>query len=494
VWTRPLRKLTPRTSYGYAVIHFAAVVLQRPLDPWQQWLVIHAGEMLDDGRPRFKQVLVIVGRQNGKTHLCTVLALFWLYAERWPLVFGTSNKLDYAKDSWENAKDWALETPALAGRTRRPRVGNGAQDLPTADRCHYRIGAANEDGGRSKSIDRAIGDELRQQRDWSAYLAMMPALNARPKGQVVFITNMGDDRSVVLNSLRADALDSIADGQVARPVGLFEWSAPPGSHPMDVAGWAAANPQLGRRNDYDDILQAARRVSKPGADPQELAGFLTEILCLGVDNMDPAVAPAAWAACLAPAPIDLEQKGRLAACVDVSPDQQHATLSVATRLEDDRARVELVESWDGPDALARVLAELPAWIVRIRPKILGWFPGGPAATLDATLRDRRAKGGRAAWPPRGVTISEIGAETPAVAMGFSVLVGAGQVVHSGQARLDTQVQIAEKEHKPGERWVFTRSGTGHVDALYAAAGAVHLARTMALPRGGTRRIRTGTGD
>jgi hypothetical protein len=349
VWTRPLRKLTPRTSYGYAVIHFAAVVLQRPLDPWQQWLVIHAGEMLDDGRPRFKQVLVIVGRQNGKTHLCTVLALFWLYAERWPLVFGTSNKLDYAKDSWENAKDWALETPALAGRTRRPRVGNGAQDLPTADRCHYRIGAANEDGGRSKSIDRAIGDELRQQRDWSAYLAMMPALNARPKGQVVFITNMGDDRSVVLNSLRADALDSIADGQVARPVGLFEWSAPPGSHPMDVAGWAAANPQLGRRNDYDDIY-------------------------------------------------------------------------------------------------------------------------------------RRAKGGRQAWPPRGVTVTELAAGTaPAVCMAFAANVLGRLVVHSGQALLDRQQEQAEKMWT-GDRWVFTRSGAGHVDALYAAAGADHLVRTMPAPK------------
>ena len=69
LWTRPLRELTPQTSYGYAVIYFAAVVLGRPLDPWQQWLVIHLGELLPDGLPRFRKVLVVVARQNGKTLL-----------------------------------------------------------------------------------------------------------------------------------------------------------------------------------------------------------------------------------------------------------------------------------------------------------------------------------------------------------------------------------------------------------------------------------------
>src|ERR1700742_2146374 len=73
LWTRPLRRLTPQTSYGFRVIWFAAVVLGQPLDPWQQWLVIHLGELLPDGRPRFRRVLVLVARQNGKTHLCKVL-------------------------------------------------------------------------------------------------------------------------------------------------------------------------------------------------------------------------------------------------------------------------------------------------------------------------------------------------------------------------------------------------------------------------------------
>jgi hypothetical protein len=484
VWTRPLRKLTPRTSYGYAVIHFAAAVLHQPLDPWQQWLVIHLGEMLPDGRPRFRQVLVIVARQNGKTHLCKVLALFWLFIERHPLVFGTSTNLEQAKEAWEAAVQLAEDTPELVALMprfpRHKRIGNGQQVVSTVERCRYKIGAADSRGGRGKSIDRAIGDELREQHSWDAYSAAYNAMNARRRAQVVYITNMGDARSIVLNSLRQDALDEM-DG-VERPIALFEWSAAPGSHVMDPAAHAAANPQWGRRMDPDVTMSAARRVAKPGADPIKVAEFMTEILCITVKQLDPAIDPNGWAAGADPAPIDLEQKGRLAACVDVSPDQQHASLVVATALDGGRVRIEAVESWDGVDAVVRCLAELPGWIARVRPKILGWFPGGPAATLDATLRDRRAKGGRQAWPPRGVTVTELAAGTaPAVCMAFAANVLGRLVVHSGQALLDRQQEQAEKMWT-GDRWVFTRSGAGHVDALYAAAGADHLVRTMPAPK------------
>src|SRR3546814_18105149 len=80
-WTRPLRELRPATSYGFAVVEFARDILERPLDPWQEWLVIHAGELLPDGRPRFRKVLVLVARQNGKTELLVILSLFWLRSE-----------------------------------------------------------------------------------------------------------------------------------------------------------------------------------------------------------------------------------------------------------------------------------------------------------------------------------------------------------------------------------------------------------------------------
>jgi hypothetical protein len=489
LWTRPLRKLTPQTSYGFRVIWFAATILREPLDPWQQWAVIHLGELLDDGRPRFRQILILVARQNGKTHLCKVLALYWMFVERQPMIFGTSTKLEQAKKAWRLTIRTAQRNRALRGRALKPRVANGQEMFSTVDDCVYTIGASDAKGGRGDSIDRQIGDELREQHDWEAYNAAAYAMNARPYAQAVYITNQGDSRSVVLNSLRTAALA----GTDPR-LGILEWSAPPGTHPMDVAGWAAANPQLGRRRgavpamDVDTVRGAAQRVAKPGADPAELTGFLTEVLCMAVDQLDPAIDPAAWKSCEDVGPLNTADRAGLAACVDVAPNLQHATLAAAQILEDGRARVETIAAWDGPDTLARLRAELPAWIAKVRPRSLGWYPGGPAATLDADLRDR-SKAGRHSWPPRGVTVAEIKTDTPAVCMGFSALVDQLQVAQSGQELLTTQIQQAEKL-TVGDRWIFTRRGIGQVDAVYSAAGAVHLARTLPTKRPVSRRARS----
>lgn len=482
LWTPPLRKLTPETSYGYGVIHFAATVLEEPLDPWQQWIAIHIGELLPDGRPRFRQVLIIVARQNGKTHLCKVLALYWLFVQRIRLVLGTSTKLDYAAESWNAAVDTAMAIPALASRIpKRGGIlrGKGAEQLKTSERCRYKIGTADGTGGRSLSIDRLICDELREHKTWDAYNAAVFAMNARPHAQAVMISNQGEEKAVVLRSMREDALTYLTTGEGDWRLGLFEYSAPENADPLDPASWAAANPQLGRgRMDYDTMRSEAIKCMAPTADPAKRTGFLTENLCMAVPNLEPAINPAAWTACLDPGEL-ADARGRLAGCVDLSPDGRHATLAAAALLPDGRVRVETVQVWEGPGAAAAMERELPAWAARVRPQVLGWMPTGPAAAVAAVLADRR-KEGRRGWPPPGVTVAEIRGETTAVCMGLAELVMSGGLAHSGQEMLDTQVEHAEKRPR-GDAWVFGRSSNGpagHVDAVYAVAGAAHLARTL----------------
>ncbi|MEF2735647.1 MAG: terminase, partial [Bifidobacterium choerinum] len=74
LWTKPLRPLTRETSLGFEVIDFAEQILGIRLYPWQKWLLIHALELLNDGITyRFRRIIVLVGRQNGKTLLVQVL-------------------------------------------------------------------------------------------------------------------------------------------------------------------------------------------------------------------------------------------------------------------------------------------------------------------------------------------------------------------------------------------------------------------------------------
>jgi hypothetical protein len=487
LWTRPLVdgppgpcgcgcSLDDDTSFGFAVDEFASEVLGVPFDPWERWLVIHGGELLPDGRPRFRKLLIVVARQNGKTHVLVVLSLFWLFVERVKLVLGTSTVLDYARESWEKAVTLAEDVEVLTADVPRNGVrrANGEQTLTTSDKCRYKIAAANRRGGRSLTIHRLILDELREHRDWSAWSASYNAMNAVPDAQVWAISNQGDFNAVVLDSLRSEVVDDKGElrpaDEVDQRMGLFEWSAPLGSKADDPAAIAMANPNLGRRIDLNDLLADARRAIRNGG--EELASFLTECLCLRVPVLDPAVDSDAYGRCLDPGTLDAV-RSRVALCVDVSMDSLHATLYAAALLEDERVRIEPVAAWDGTDATKQLRAELPDLVKQVKPRMIGWFPAGPAAAVGAALIERKAAG----WPPAGVKIEQIRSDINSVCMGFADMVGSEQIAHSDDPLLAAHIEAAEKAFV-GDGFRFTRKGAGHVDAVYAAAGAVHLARTL----------------
>lgn len=468
LWTRPLRKLTAATSYGFAVIDFARDVLGEPLDPWQEWLVIHAGELRKDGRPRFRQVLALVSRQQGKTHALKVLSLFWTFVEKWPLTVSMSTTLSYAMEPWAAAVERAEAVPELAARIPRNgiRLTNGEQQLRTVDGCRYKVAASNRRGGRSLTIDRLVIDELREHHDWSAWNAAVPATNARAFAQIFAITNAGDDTAVVLNQLRDDALAGADES-----LGIFEWSAPDGCEVDDPEAIAAANPAVGRRTPWEVLLGPARRAKAAGGAVE--AGFRTEYLCQRVRLLNPAIDPQGWLGCLEVGDLG-EVRDRVALCFDVATSTVHATLYAAALMPDGRVRVDPVQAWDGPGCADQAARELPELVARIKPRSFGWLPGGPAEAVGASLKDRA---GRGDWPPRGVTVQEVRGELPAVCMGLAELVTARKLVHSGDPLLDAHVGSAERL-KRGDGWVFSRRGAGPCDAAYAAAGAAHLARIL----------------
>lgn len=493
--------LTPETSYGFDVVDFAVDVLDHPLDPWQRWAAIHLGELLPDGRPRFRKFLILVARQNGKTELLVVLALFWMFVDRVGMVLGTSTKLDYAAESWRKACKLARRSPLLNAEIPKNggiRKANGEQVLWRADPLEaeieegsrYKIAASNEEGGRSLTIDRLILDELRQHHDYSAWDASEGATTAVPDAQVVMISNAGSDKSVVLNDQRDEALTYINTGEGDPRLGLAEWSSPEGASPADVDALLAANPNVGRRILLEDLLAEALAAIRKGG--RKLAGFRTEKMCQQVSALDTALDLEAWARDYDPAyaiPLGVRHPRILAGCLDpggledvrdrvvlameVAEDEEHATLYAAAQLDDGRTRIDVVAAWSGPQCTRDMLADLPATVAKVKPRKFGWFPGGPAAAVAAGLVKRED------WPPRGVEVEEIKRDTSTVCMGFAEQVTTGRVAHSADELLDTQAATAEKKFT-GKTWVFAL-GAGRVDAVYAAAGAVHLARTLPPP-------------
>ena len=166
VYTPPLRELTSDTSLGFAVIDFAEDVLDVRLLPWQKWLFIHALEIIgdfgDEWLFRYRTVLILVARQQGKTMMSEILALFFLYAIGVNLIIGTSTNLDAAEEVWDGVVDIAESNDELADEIEDIKRSSGRKTITLSGRRRYRITAANRKGARGKSGDLVLLDELRE--------------------------------------------------------------------------------------------------------------------------------------------------------------------------------------------------------------------------------------------------------------------------------------------------------------------------------------------
>lgn len=495
IFTEPLRKLTPKTSAGFACIEFAEEVVGIELLPWQKWLLIHALELLTDGTFRFRTVVILVARQNGKSTLAQILALFFMYVRRAGLIIGTAQNLDIAEEVWQGAVDIAEDVPELADEIARQggivRVnGKKALVLETGER--YKVQAANRRGGRGLSGDLVIMDELREHQSWDSWSAVTKTTLARIYAQIWALSNAGDASSIVLAHLRRmahlalgdpdglndtpellseddvpDEIDDLEDDAL----GIFEWSAPPGSSVSDRDAWAQANPSLGHTITERAIASALR------TDPEWV--FRTEVLCQwSSGTLEGPFPPGTWEAGRDTRPAadrsSIATATKIWVGVDVSIDRSFAHIAFAARNQHGRPHVEVVASRAGVDW---VLAWLTERIVRLPiVEIVGQGNGAPVSAL---LEDFEA----AKLP----VLPWKGPDLPAGCARFFDMIRNNEISHLEQPVLD--VAAATAVTKPlGEAWVWNRrQSPADIGPLIAANAAIWaLMREPDKPKGLTR--------
>jgi hypothetical protein len=491
LFTPPLRPLNRRTSDGYDVADFADMIGE-PFLPWQRWAVIHALELLPGGDYRFRIVIIVVARQNGKSTIKRTVSLWRMYMQPKCRILGIAQDLSLARDQWQMCQDTIHESPVLEEEWSRVRNVNGDEMFWTANGSRYAIKAPNRKAGRGGSNDEVNIDELAQHYDWKSWAATSKTTMAKHNSQIWAMSNAGDDNSVVLNQLRDAALTG-RDPTIC----LLEWSGEydeDGDSYCDIDDWAQiaqANPSLGYK-----ISASAIRTAM--ADPPEI--YRTENLCQRVRQINSAIDMTAWGACADPAVTMDSLRSRLAACFDVAPDDGHATLAVAAKTPEGKVRGEIAASW--PSAAAARL-ELAPLLERMKPSIIAWYPSGPAASLAPVFRAPKGRPVKLAdaAPGRPHYAELTGGEVCEACMGLASLVKGRMVLHPNDPLLNSHLGAASRL-KSGDGWRFARkaatgkdasAGTdgaedddeapkGHVDAAYAFAGAVHEALLLPEPR------------
>nr|DAN91431.1 MAG TPA: Large Terminase [Caudoviricetes sp.] len=389
VYTPPLRPVWPRSeeteanTAGYEVVEFANLVLGLELYPWQEWLLAHALELRPDGTFRYRTVVVLVARQNGKSLLAKIVMLWSLYVRNLPLIIGTAQDLETAETLWGEVVEMAQDDPHLVKYIRRVNRRNGARSLevevPQHDRgitrhSEYKVKASTRKAARGLSADMLFLDELREHTNWDAWGAITKTTMARPRAQVWTLSNAGDELSVVLMSLRKSAHKLLGDPDginrtdvpdidgAEEPeatagtdtLGLFEWSAAPGRGIWDRDGWREANPSLG----YGDITYEALE-SSAAIDPE--AVFRTECLCQWVlGTIEGPFPDGSWDKCTDLAG-EIADPSDVSYAVDVSVDRSTAWIAVGGLQASGRPQAEIAAGRPGGGWMEWV----PEWFERI---------------------------------------------------------------------------------------------------------------------------------
>lgn len=222
------------------------------LDDWQKALLCHALERYPAdwpverlrGRLRYRQVVVSMGRQNGKSILGAAFGLYGLVQHvAGPSVVGIATSVEQANVVYHRVAYAVRHDPALMARfkpsgTRGVRARDGAGG--------YFVKPALEEGLQSVPITLCIADELHLSRA-SMWDSIVNGQRAQADGLLVGITTAGDDSSVLLKRLYeqgADAIEHAGDDEAAQRFGFFLWQAPDGATIETPGAIEAANPAI----------------------------------------------------------------------------------------------------------------------------------------------------------------------------------------------------------------------------------------------------------
>lgn len=485
-FTPPLRELTPETSKGFEVIQFATM-LGIVLYPWQKWVLIHGLELLPDGSFRFKRIIIEVARQNGKTLLMVVLGLWRFYVFGASRILSAAQSLGDAQDTLDEAFLLAAWHPVLRAwlpdnaRAKdeddtyngayRPRV-NGKHAIilsssPVPDALDvaktpptWSVAVTSRKGGRSKSVDLGLLDELREHLDWDAWNAIVPTSRARPNSQIWAFSNAGDLRSVVLASLRQSEIHRAQDNISNTQTAYFSYSAPENAEVLDRESHAQANPSMG----YGEITaESIMAEAIDAVNSGNEAGFRAEVLCQWPNTVTPGKIPMRLWKSLLDAESARAPGSEVFVGIDVSNEGRFAHIAICSQRSDGLWHVEVVASRAG-------FRWVPGWLA-IR-KNSDWFSGkvgmqvkgSASATLTPLLEEM------------GIEVVEWqGTAMSGSVLGFVDEVQNAMIRHRGQPILDVSVEGAI-DRKRGDIFIWDRVNSA-TDA--APTVAVNIAWWMA---------------
>ncbi len=338
------------------------------LMPWQETAARYLTATGPDGLLLYREVCIVVARQNGKTTLMEPYIIRALRAGKRVMHIAQTRELPrrmFGVIAEALEPDLFLKRRGKGGKLQTvwPRYGAGQEEITLANGGSYRIAAASRGSARGQTNDIVLIDELREMESEEVLSAAEPTLMMSPDPQTIYLSNAGTEQSVVLNAVRDRAGKDPA-------LAYLEWSAAPERDDNDPVGWAEANPALGHQPQVQRNLEAAYRKHSLG---NSIAIFETENLCRWADTMrESLVRPGYWSACEATVVVEPH---RPFMAVSMDPAGKRASAAIAWNRPDDLVGVRLLFDVTGdPINLERLGPEIDKMARSLNVPVVGFDP------------------------------------------------------------------------------------------------------------------------
>lgn len=464
IYTKPL---TPKfITDGDKLIELVNIAWKSPeqpdgikLDDWQKWLLRHMLERYPASHPkypnqlRYRQIIVSMGRQNGKSLLGAILGVYGLLLhQQGAQVISLASSTDQARIIYSRVLFTIQQNEWLRKRFKKATEQRGITTFDGSGR--YDVKAAKESALQGIPMSLCLFDELHLAKRgmWSAAVL---GTAQRKDGMVIGITTAGDQSSETLIDLYKLGTSAAQGDPELERIGFFCWQAPEGSQVDEPLALKMANPSIDAgRLDLNTVLSDIRSIPEHEARRYRLNQFIagTSMSWIASDLFARASGDG------------ITKQENVVLSVDRTKNWEFATIAGSRKCEDGTFETELVDTYAG--ATERVLYS--------RLRDLYQRGGVIAIALDDRQLPNLAKLLKAdGLPVWQLWTKEISSACSTVYAMFST----GVVKHRNDPLLQLQSPKGIAKYT-GETWLISRKESlGDVDALMATIMGLYVSAT-----------------
>lgn len=248
------------------------------MELWQKALVAAMFGIVHkiDGTRKYREVILIVARKNGKSTLAAAIGLYLMIAdgEGGAEIYAVASKKDQAKIIWLESKKMVKKSPVLLKRI-KPLVAEMTSEV---NESIFKPLGRDSDSLDGLNVHGALLDEIHAWKDKNLYDVIVDGTSSREEPMIFITTTAGTIRESVYD-MKYDECELILNGY-GDPDGYHDERVLPVIYELDSrtewpdeSCYAKANPGLGTIKKLDNLTS---KVNKAKANPLLVKNLLTK--------------------------------------------------------------------------------------------------------------------------------------------------------------------------------------------------------------------------